>query len=270
MQSVSIMGCGWFGLPLAKTLLSLGFTVKGTKTNTAAAQQLTQLGIQGFALSLPCSNSIPTELLDSDILIINLPPGLRKEKSQYLLQLQQIAGAAAQIHYKQVVYVSSSGIYAEQGADLDESSPIGSSVKSQTLWQAEQLISTQLSADATTIFRFAGLVGASRHPGRFLANKKDVSGGNLAVNLVHLNDIISATVHVLEHKNSAGTFNICSDVHESREAFYIAAAHSLNVIPPTFSKEHKPQRKINGQHITTKLGYSYQHNTRAQLLENSK
>lgn len=270
MHSVSIIGCGWFGLPLAKTLLSLGFAVKGTKTSSNTAQQLTQLGIQGFALSLPCSETIPTALLDSDILIINLPPGLRKEKSQYLLQLQQLVDAAVQRHYKHVIYVSSSGIYSEQGDNLNESSPIGSSLKSQTLWKAEQLVSTQLSADTTTIFRFAGLVGPNRHPGRFLANKKEVAGGNLAVNLVHLNDIISATVHVIEHKSSAGTYNICCDLHESRETFYTAAAHALHVTPPTFSKEHKPQRKINGQQITTKLGYSYQHNTRAQLLENSE
>jgi UDP-N-acetyl-D-mannosaminuronate dehydrogenase len=32
MKQISILGCGWLGLPLAKALLQKGFSVHGSKT----------------------------------------------------------------------------------------------------------------------------------------------------------------------------------------------------------------------------------------------
>lgn len=266
MRSVSIIGCGWFGLPLAKQLLSDNFQVKGSKRTESAAQKLTTEGIEGFTLALPSDSPLPSALFNSDILVINLPPGLRKAESNYLAQLTQVIDATKGHHYDHIVYVSSSGVYAESGENIDEDSPIGSSTKAQTLFQAEQLVQQHISADKKTIFRFAGLVGPSRHPGRFLAGKTDVSGANLAVNLVHLQDIIAATRHVLIHKAGHGVFNICSDVHNSRKEFYTAAATALALVPPVFNQATKPQRQINGQRFAIEMKTKYAFNTLESLV----
>lgn len=266
MRSISIIGCGWFGFPLAQQLVKNGYQVKGSKTTQAAAQQLSNEDIEGFALCLPSSSPLPKALFASDILVINLPPGLRKGDSTYIHQLKQVLDAAKSHRYQHIIFVSSSGVYPDQGENIDENAPIGNSTKAQTLFAAERLIDENIHTEKLTIFRFAGLVGPSRHPGRFLAGKQNLSGAMSAVNLVHLHDIIQATLLALAHPKSTGTFNLCCDVHNSRQEFYTRAAEKLQLTSPQFNAENKPVRIINGQKIVNRLGFSYEYNNLEQLI----
>ncbi len=45
-QTVSILGCGWLGLPLAKALIKKGFIVKGSTTAEEHLEQLRTEGIE--------------------------------------------------------------------------------------------------------------------------------------------------------------------------------------------------------------------------------
>ncbi len=60
---VSICGCGWLGLPLAKQLVRDGYEVYGSNRDKNRAAQLTEAGIRGIALSLPIE--IPEASSDS-------------------------------------------------------------------------------------------------------------------------------------------------------------------------------------------------------------
>ena len=46
MKSVSILGCGWLGKPMAVSLLREGFTVKAYTTSEIKSQQLEALEIE--------------------------------------------------------------------------------------------------------------------------------------------------------------------------------------------------------------------------------
>lgn len=269
MTSISIVGCGWFGLPLAKQLIAEGYRIKGSKRTELAAEQLSEHGIEGYKLALPSDTPIPESLFNSDILILNLPPGLRRGSSTFLSQLDQIFATVKAHTYQQVIFISSSGVYSDQGENINEQATIGTSTKAKTLYEAEQLVTANIQASKTTIFRFAGLVGGSRHPGRFLAGKKDLTGGNQVVNLVHLQDIIAVTALAIKHPDSAGIFNVCSPVHIPRELFYAQAANSLKLTAPTFTTETKPQRIINGQYVCERLGFHYQYDSIEKLLTNN-
>lgn len=79
-EKISILGCGWLGLPLAKSLLSKGFSVKGSTTSLEKMSTLKNTGIDAFQIALSeneISGKIDSFLSNSEILIIDIPPKLR-------------------------------------------------------------------------------------------------------------------------------------------------------------------------------------------------
>jgi UDP-N-acetyl-D-mannosaminuronate dehydrogenase len=52
MTQISILGCGWLGLPLAKALLENGFSVNGSTTSVEKLSVLENLGIQPYLIAL--------------------------------------------------------------------------------------------------------------------------------------------------------------------------------------------------------------------------
>jgi 3-hydroxyisobutyrate dehydrogenase-like beta-hydroxyacid dehydrogenase len=50
MTKISILGCGWLGLPLAKVLVKNGFSVKGSTTTQDKILVLKQLGVDPFLI----------------------------------------------------------------------------------------------------------------------------------------------------------------------------------------------------------------------------
>ena len=54
-KKVSVLGCGWYGLALAKKLISLGYDVKGSTTSEAKLDTLnmTMINEKGLAVNLP-------------------------------------------------------------------------------------------------------------------------------------------------------------------------------------------------------------------------
>ena len=51
-MQVSILGCGWLGLPLAKSLIEKGFSVNGSTTSVEKIPILESLGIQTSIVTL--------------------------------------------------------------------------------------------------------------------------------------------------------------------------------------------------------------------------
>lgn len=52
MSQISILGCGWLGFPLVKTMIANGFSVKGTTTSENKLSGLISLGINPFLITL--------------------------------------------------------------------------------------------------------------------------------------------------------------------------------------------------------------------------
>ena len=52
MTKISILGCGWLGVPLAKALIGNGFSVKGSTTSTGKLLPLENIGIASFLIEL--------------------------------------------------------------------------------------------------------------------------------------------------------------------------------------------------------------------------
>ena len=82
MTQISILGCGWLGLPLAKKLINNGNSVKGSTTSENKLSTLEEAGINPFLIHVESDailGNTDTFLAESKILIIDIPPKLRSE-----------------------------------------------------------------------------------------------------------------------------------------------------------------------------------------------
>ena len=85
MTQISILGCGWLGLPLAEALIKNGFSVKGSTTSSSKLAHLEKLGILPFLIALQpnaIAGDITTFLKGSEIVIIDIPPKLRSNNNE--------------------------------------------------------------------------------------------------------------------------------------------------------------------------------------------
>ena len=57
MTKISILGCGWLGFPLAKALITKGFSVNGSTTSVEKLPILENSGISPFLINVTGSSS---------------------------------------------------------------------------------------------------------------------------------------------------------------------------------------------------------------------
>lgn len=273
MKRVAIIGCGWFGLPMAKALIASGIEVVGSKTTTSGVAQLQAFGIDGQRLNLGEAEAVTQlhQILASvDALVVNIPPGLRRGKQDYLDKLAQVGAAVEQSAVNKVIYISSTGAYPQTQGWLTEADMVAAEAGSNSwmLQQAENLMQ-QLSSDERVVvtIRFAGLVGAGRNPGRFMAGRADLPNGSNLVNLVHLEDCIAAVTKVLLQQQHSDCFNVVSPAHVRKDQFYTAAAKTLGLPEPEFLPSDDGDGKVViGDKICRALGFSYQYSDAKLLL----
>ena len=269
IESVAIVGCGWFGLPLAQSLAEQNIAVFGSKRLVGDAALLSENNIIGFKLDLDNEQHLVddreslTKILDVDCLVVNIPPGLRKDPQAYLQRLSKLLELIACHTYKKLIFVSTTGVYPAIDAELTEQDAKSHSLISEKLLQAEQMFASKPNS---CIVRFAGLVGPKRHPGRFLAGKTGLSGANSAVNLVHLNDCIAAVTSLIFNKTPSAIYNVCAPIHPKRRDFYYAAALDLGLVPPQFNLEQEITdcsgsavgKLINSDRLMNELNFEFQ------------
>ncbi|QIR14236.1 SDR family oxidoreductase [Shewanella aestuarii] len=266
MFSVSIIGCGWFGLPFAKSLIRQGIQVKSNKRNVASLEQLTQVGIKAYPLDLAAKvdTDLVQGLFDSDVLVVNIPPGLRRGETDYLSNLATLKKLIGTRQYQKLIFISTTGVYPNNDMIQFESDAAPYNDSSKILLEAESMFADYSNA---CIIRFAGLIGPQRHPGRFFAGKTDISGANVAVNLVHLEDCINAVTCVIKAEKIAPYYNLCAPIHPTRGEFYPQAAQHLGLQAPQFNQQVLPSKIINGDLICQQLGFVYQHSDPIEMLD---
>lgn len=266
MKTITLIGCGWFGLPLAKYLISQGFQVKASKRQVDDLVSLPQLGIEAYQLDLANVNDDVknSSLFDADAIVINIPPGLRRGESDYIAYLTELKSLMGTRLYQKVIFISTTGVYPSLDQTVTEVDASAFNDTSATLLQAESIFASMANS---CIIRFSGLIGPKRHPGRFFAGKSDVSGANVAVNLVHLDDCIAAVSLILSKETTLPIYNLAAPTHPSRAEFYIAAAKHLGLTAPEFNQQILPSKVIDGQLICRHLGYEYRQPSPLKMLD---
>ncbi|MCH1930676.1 SDR family NAD(P)-dependent oxidoreductase [Shewanella sp. A25] len=272
-KSVAVVGCGWFGFALAKHLVEKGFRVTGAKQQLESLTALRDVGIEAYQLQLGEGAEVVPDpaqvagLLETDFLVVNIPPRLKQGNSNYLNELKQLLTLTQNRQYQCIVFISTTGVYPTESKTMTEADARAESQSAQILLDAEALFDGK---PETCVVRFAGLVGPKRHPGRFFAGKTDVSGGTAAVNLVHLEDCVVAVTQIIEAKVQgipvAAIYNVCAPQHPTRAEFYTAAAEDLGLIAPTFNQVEMPSKIISSEALQTDLHFRYRFASPLEML----
>lgn len=248
------MGCGWLGKPFAATLVKEGYIVSGSTTQEAKLPELAALGIKPFLITFhpqAAGNDMNT-FFEADILVISIPPRTRSAQPEiYLTQLEHVLQKAKEGSIQHILYISSTAVYPDLNRIVTEEDVDNESY----LAKAEAIIRSFAS---TTVIRFGGLVGPSRHPGRFLAGKKDLSGKNTPVNIIHQRDCIGIMKSIIGKQVWGEVFNACADEHPTREVFYTQASAALNLEPPQFvDGDSSPYKIVSSEKVKQRLAYTF-------------
>ena len=99
-----------------------------------------------------------------------------------------------------------------------------------------------------------------RKIGKFLSGKKDVSGADAPVNLIHLEDCIEVVKRIIDRNIGGEIFNAVCDGHPMRRELYVKAALKMNAAPPQFSKEVAAGSKIvSNAKLKSFLNYQFKY-----------
>ncbi len=262
MNTISILGCGWLGLPLAEALVRRGVRVRGSTTTPEKLPRLAQAGIEPYVVSLnpePVGNLIA--LLQSDVLLIDVPPRAGRVGADFHpQQLRAVAKAVRQSPVRWVIYVSSTSVYPEKNREMTETdvtTPDESAAPA--LVEAEQQILALAPNRRATVLRCGGLMGYDRMPGKYVAGRP-VDSGTMPVNYLHRDDAIGLIISVLD-TGLSGVFNLVAPKHPTREAVYRQNCLTFGYPLPTFTEPISlPSYKIiSPAKVLAATAYSFTH-----------
>ncbi|PSW07318.1 SDR family oxidoreductase [Photobacterium lipolyticum] len=282
-MKVSICGCGWLGLPLAKYLVAKGIEVYGSKTQPESASQLLQYGIHGIAITIPFVSGAEektldnnknkqkhqraqqlsdfTEFFQTDVLVINVPPRRKTMTGhQYVEAILSLSDAAKQAGCQRVIFVSTTSVYGGlTGEVLETSIPQPDTESGRAHFYIEQQLRKSWG-DNLVVLRLAGLIGPGRHPIKFLAGREGLSGGEEPVNLVYLDDCIQAIDSIIHQQPAIKVLHLAAKSHPTRKQYYTAMASKAGLPEPIFTAGSSTGGKmINADNSCRELDIILQH-----------
>jgi nucleoside-diphosphate-sugar epimerase len=258
-MTVSILGCGWYGMALAKALIKDGIRVKGSATSAEKVGLLAADGIEPYQVNFGVHEEVYSPaFFDCDVLFIAIPPKARSgEGSFFIYKIMSAIDCIKLNNVQNVVFISSTGVYADLNTEVDElSDPQPNTEAGKVLLAAENLFRAETNFK-TTIIRFAGLIGPGRNPGRFFAGKKDVPNGDAPVNLIHLDDCIGLSKAILREQAFGYLFNASSSEHPKKSDFYTKAAIDSGLEAPQFIDELQEWKIVKSVKVEAILNYHF-------------
>jgi nucleoside-diphosphate-sugar epimerase len=259
---VSVLGCGWLGLPLAQTLLVRGFAVNGSTTTASKLATLEREGINAFTLLLAeegITGDTSSFLEGSHILIIDIPPKLRKENSEsFTDKIATLIPHIEKAGIKKLLFISSTSVYADDNSVVTEdTTPLPDTESGRQLLETEILLQSN-ALFKTTILRFGGLIGGDRHPVHYLAGKENLENPEGPVNLIHRDDCIGIILKIIAKEAWGDTYNAVAPEHPTREEYYTQKAAALGLELPKFTHEKAATGKtVTPDKLISSLGYTF-------------
>ncbi|HSY61952.1 MAG TPA: NAD(P)-binding domain-containing protein [Cytophaga sp.] len=262
-MKISIIGCGWLGLPLAKHLAEEGHAVSGSTTRAERIMEIEAVGANAFQLKAENSKWLEvglTDFLECDVLIIAIPPGTKRNPdSSHAEEVQSLMHVIsdAKINIQKIIYISSTSIYKNSNRVVTEADVVEEAdAENKILFRAEKYIQSGKIKDKI-ILRLGGLTGYDRMLARFFAGKSELAGGNEPVNLIHRDDVIAVILFLLKRESGSIVLNVCSPQHPSRKDFYTELCERFALVQPIFPEQLYADWKEISTNELAGLGYSW-------------
>ena len=175
-QTISILGCGWLGKPLAEYIIKDGRKVNGTTTTPIKIVSLNEIKINPFVIDINKRNNDFKSFLKTKLLVIAIP-------SKNIEDFEYLISEIEKSTIKKIIFISSTSVYPLNNSITTENSPVHKT----NLSKIEQLFRVNINFK-TTIIRFGGLIGFDRKPGKFFKKEIVIDRPKGYVNLIHRDD----------------------------------------------------------------------------------
>lgn len=243
-MKILILGLGWLGKDLAIRLNELRYDVIGSK------RQIDDSLKNIKQIEWNTDENLPDDL-HADVCIITLTPSSITDFKKFDHHLNTLKNKGV----KKIIYTSSTGIYESLENTVNENTALQlKSDRQKKLFEIEQII---LKHEKAVVLRLGGLVGDDRNPAKFLASKKNISGANQVINMVHKIDVINI-IELLLKLEFEGIMNVVSSSHPTRQEYYTKLCAKLNLVAPEFNNEVEAIRIVSNELSKKILNYKYQ------------
>ncbi|MBT3588746.1 MAG: hypothetical protein HN507_08865 [Flavobacteriaceae bacterium] len=245
-KNISILGCGWLGLPLASTLTKNGYSIKGSTTSEIKVELLNNNGVQPYIIDLSNRESEFEEFLNSEVLIIAIP-------SKNIADFKNLISHIENSKIKNILFISSTSVYRNSNSIVTEKHLVHKT----PLAQIELLFKTNTNFKST-ILRFGGLIGYDRKPGNFFKNGKAINYPDAFINLIHRDDCIQIIKEIIAKNSWNKTLNACADTHPKKRDFYTKEFKKEGRNNPIFNEFSTNEYKIiNSDLLKSILNYNF-------------
>lgn len=258
-MKISIVGCGWLGLPLGKHLVDKGHEVIGSTTRQEKFEQIKAVGIVPVLFKLePMPVGIEfNQLFNTDCLIINIPPNQSvNDATFYEEQIKYLKYLIEQFNVSKVIFISSTSFYPNTNSEVNENTgyDFQNGSKKAVVLAEKQIRSVKSDL---MVLRCGGLMGADRVAGKRFAGKA-TKGADTPVNYIHQEDVIGIISKILERKNwKSDTLNLVCPQSLSRRAVHEAMAKKHSFINPIWTTPAiLPHKKVTSK-IDQVLDYHF-------------
>lgn len=255
-MEISILGCGWLGLPLGGSLVEKGHSMKGSTTSEHKISLLSARDIEPFLLkfSPQVENKNVLDFLNTKVLIVCIPPRAGKYGEDFhVQQIQSLIEYLPSSSVKCIIYISSTSVYPDLNREVTEEDKV---IENHALIKVENLLKSL--PQNVTILRCGGLMGVERIPAKYFAGKT-INTGKIPVNYVHQQDVIQIITLILENGYWNETFNVVSPKHPVREEIYLKNCKELGFEKPIFEEPTQaiPFKIISPKKLISQTGYKF-------------
>ncbi len=248
-MKISIVGCGWLGLPLGEHLSNLDHEVSGSTTSETKFEQIEKAGVTPVLLKL---SPMPegkefNKLFSTDLLFINIPPGRKRNTPEfYGEQIKYLRYLVDNSSIQKVIFISSTSYYPNTNGKVHVSTPYNyEKGSSRAVVLGEQEIS-KTNKDLL-ILRCGGLMGGTRVPGKWFSGR-ETAGKDTPVNYIHRSEILRIVEkYVAEWPREEGSQiikNLVSPHHPTRQEVQEASAQKHNFQAPKWTEPNIIPHKI--------------------------
>ncbi len=255
---VAILGCGYLGSALARRLIRDGHNVVATTTTPDRVAEIEALGARAVVVELAQTDQCGDVLADRDVAILTAGAARAKRSygEVYLQGARSLIQAAAGSPVRRIIYTSSTRVYGQDDGEwVDETSPTEpESENGRVLAETERcLLEGARALDATcAVARLSGISGPGRDPRERVRARagQELSGGSVYVNLVHVDDVVSAMA-ALVASAFGGVMNVTDDHPTLRRDYYDKLIAAAGLTPIRW--DDAPGAPVRGKRVRNDL-----------------
>lgn len=225
--NVAIIGCGYVGVEVAKTLTKKGHNVTATTRKPERLDELSKVAQKSVLLRGNDQSEFVPIIGNSETIIITIASDSTEHyESAYLHTAELFRHLALEMDLpRRLIYLSSASIYGDHhGRWVDETSQLlAKGELANHLIEAEKNYASleEIGWDVC-VFRLAEVYGPGREILERISSLLDApipGSGDQYTNMVHKEDCIGAINYALTH-NLTGIYNLSDDDHPTRKELY--------------------------------------------------